>query len=195
MLSTLTNRFNRMLLMGCVLTLVTLCAAGCKSMSNPLVRTNADFSGLAVDQMQEVAAYIETQVREGNRTPELTNRENFIVNTEEIQQTLRSRAARAELIQVLLDSGHAVEQFDGKISVLRTAAYRKSGDRHDKDRDAMIVISENRDRVILYDSLRDANNYSSAARSAIEEIFYAARKAALKPGQKYLDNGGEAQAN
>lgn len=174
---------------------MALFSAGCTSVPNPFIRTGADYSMLPVDTMREVAYYFEEQVRNGNRTPELADRADLRIETPEVAQSLRSRAARAHLIKELLDSGHSVEQSDGKIAIIRSAAYKRAGTKNDRDRNASIIIFENRDRVILYDSLRKTNNLSSAARSAIEEIFFAARKSALGPGHKYRVDGGEIQVS
>jgi len=180
------------LIVCCVL---LFAAAGCKSVSIPLVRSEADYENLPVESVSKAADFIEEQVREGNRTPELMDEPDLVIDTPEIKQALRSRAARAYLIEELLDSGHMLEQSDGKIAILRTAAYKASGSKRDKDRHAMIIISENRDRVIVYDSIRRSNDMSSAARSAIEEIFFSARKAYLSPGHKFRIDGGEVQVN
>jgi hypothetical protein len=150
-----------------------------------------DYSELPVASVTELANYLEAETADQNRTPELTNKPDLIVDTPEIEQAMRSRGARFLLIQDLLDFGHAVEQRDGKISILRSDAYKKATDRRERDRHAMIVISENRDRIAIYDSLQKTNALSSASRSAIEEIFADARYALLEPGQKYKSNDGE----
>lgn len=182
-----------------VLSLVACCAtlffSGCKTVANPFIRTEANYSALPVDAMTDVAYYLEFQVREGNRTPELEARSGLTIDTPEVAQALRSRAARSHLIKELLDSGHSAEQSNGKIAIIRSAAYKQAGTKFDRDRNALIVISENRDRVILYDSLRKANGLASAARTAVEEIFFTARKSALEPGQKYRIDGGEIQVH
>lgn len=187
------RHFYRAIKFSVAVCCATLSLAGCKSTPNPFIRTDADFSALPADAMAEVAAYLEEQVREGNRSPGLETRAGLILDTPEVAQALRSRAARAQLIKELLDSGHSVEQSNGKIAIIRSSAYKKSGTRFDRDRNALIIISENRDRVILYESLRDANELKTAARTAIEEIFFNERKTALEPGHKYRIGGGEIQ--
>ncbi len=165
--------------------------SGCKSIPNPIVRTSANDTGLPTDAITEVAQYFETQVHAENRTPELASRAGLILDTPEIAQALRSRAARVHLVKELLDSGDMLEQSNGKIAIIRSNAYKNKGTKNDRDRHAMIVISENVDRVILYDSLRKTNNLPSSTRTAVEEIFFNTRVAALEPGQKYRGKDGE----
>lgn len=173
-----------LLLLGCSI-------VGCSGRLNPINHAQPDYTQLPTETVEEIALYIETQVAEGNRTPELSPHESFNIDSPEVQQALRSRAARAHLIQELLDTDHMYENKKGKIAILRSKAYKDSGTGNSRDRDALIVISENVDRTTLYESLQKLNNLNPAARSAIEEIFFNIRKQQLKTGQHYETSEGE----
>lgn len=178
---------------ACRATLLILVAAlaACSTLTNPLVRMAPDYTDVSTDALQSTAEHFEGAVAAENREPELTNTPEMIIDTPEITQALRSRAARYLLVQELLDSGFSMEQLDGKISILRSGEYKAAKTSAQKDRDALIVISENRDRVLIYGSLQDANKYSAAGRSAIEEVFSSLRIENLKSGQKYQGADGE----
>ena len=193
--STANNRLTQLFSFGLLACCLVILASGCKTISNPLVRSEADYTDLPKDTITEIAYYLEEQVRAEEREPVLKDRPNLIIDTPEIKQASRSRAARYALVQDLLNSGHMLEQSDGKLAVIRTSAYKGDTTRQDRDRHALIVISENRDRDIIYDTLRRANGYSIAARSAIEELFFVARKSYLEPGQKFRIDGGEIQTH
>jgi hypothetical protein len=165
--------------------------AGCARYGNPLGRTEADYSNLPTESLHTAALYIEQQVVEQNRTPDLSDKENFKLNSPAVQQALRSRAARAHLVKDMLDSGYLFENNNGRIEIIRTKAYKDSGDAKSRDRDALVVISENNDRRMMYESLQEINNLNPADRSAIEEIFFNARKELLVVGHLYEGSDGK----
>jgi len=159
-----------------------------------VARVTPDYNALPVDTVRQAAIYLEEGVKSGDREPTLTPMNGFIIDTPEIRQALRSRAARSELIQDILTQGHAVEKANGKISIIRNSAYKKSTTSKQRDRDALFIIMENRDRVIIYQSLTDANTLNPAARSAMESLFQQARIEQMEPGQLYDDAEGHPTA-
>lgn len=173
--------------------LVVVMGAGCSSLSNPLARMKPDYSLLPVEAMRTVAQEIETAVAKGERNPKIPNQGGIVVNTDDLRQAIRTRAARAALISSLLDTGFAYEDNHGLITILRTAAYKKSGTSQDRDRNAVAVISENQSRWALYEGIIKASHLSPKALGAVQAIFHSARVNVLKEGQKYQDKTGKIQ--
>ncbi len=165
--------------------------AGCHSVPNPFVSMTPDYSQLPAETVEAIATEIETAVATGNREFTLTDREGFKVTDERIVQAVRTRIARSELIQEFLDSGHLWERGNGLVAILRTAEYKKERTRREKDRDALLVVSENQDRWALYEGMVKANNLSPRALSGIQATFHKTRSALMKDGQAYEDASGQ----
>lgn len=175
----------------CGFLLVVSTTAGCASVVNPFSATNPDYSALPAGALGELASEIEREVSAGNREAVVKNRAGIVVETDEIRQAIRTRAARSELISSLLDTGHAWERRNGRIYVLRTTAYKKAGRRRDRDREAMLINGENRDRWTIYEGLLKSNEFGRRALPALEALFAEARFEFLKPGQKRENEAGE----
>ena len=171
-----------------LLTVATLVA--CSTVSSPLTRMGANFEDVPTDSLRAVALRLETSVAAENMEPSLAAEGGVIIDTPEIAQACRSRAARYPLVVDLLNTGFIMEQRDGKISILRSGEYKGAFTSAQKDRHALIVISENRDRYLIYSSIQTTNNYSAAGRSAIEEIFAEVRIQNLSSEQKYQGPDG-----
>ena len=170
---------------------LVLLFSGCAKYGNPIGRTEANYANIPVEALTNAALYLEKQVKEGNRTPDLALIDDFVLDSPAVKQALRSRAARIELVQILLDSGHAYEKRNGLIAIHRTKAYKKSGTYQSRDRDALVVISENNDRRMLYSSIQEINNLNPADRTAIENIFFEVHKQTLEVGQRFENTDGE----
>ncbi len=153
-----------------------------------------DFAELPVDALRAVAAEIERQIAEGNREPTLSGPEGLVVDTPTVRQGVRTRSARVELLNAMLDSGHAWERRNGRIWVLRTADYKTSTTSRQRDINAIMINGENSDRWAIYEGIIDANRLGRGALSDIEEIFFDARLTQMKPGQKYENSDGEQAA-
>jgi len=164
--------------------------AGCRTVIEPFVMMKPDYRDLPVDRLREVALEIERAVEAGNRTPDIPDRGGIVINTEDVLQSIRTRAARAELVNRFRDTGHAYEH-QGLLWILRSAEYKKSGTRRKRDLDARLVIWENEDRRRIYGGILEAGNFPRQSRTAIQEVFHEARVACLRPGQKYMNASGE----
>ena len=175
----------------CIIILAGSTFIGCAKYGNPIGHTNADYTKLPVKTVEEVAHRLEEETRKGNRTPDLAPHNSFKIDSPEIKQAMRSRAARAQLVIDLLDTGHMYEKRNGKIAIIRTKAYKNSGTSETRDRDALVVISENSDRSIIYQSLQKINTLNPAERSAIVEIFFKTRIQLMQPGHRYEGAEGE----
>lgn len=141
--------------------------------------------------LRELAGQIEAAVARGERDHGITDYQGIVVSTPEIHQAIRTRAARREVLDEFLNTGHAWERPDGLVHVIRSREYKQAGTRNSRDRDALIVISENRDRWTLYEGLIEANNYPRNALDQIRRIFYEARLDYLEAGQKYETLDGQ----
>lgn len=170
-------------------------AAGCAGIGQSITSTFTsiapDYSTLPADALLDAAREIEREVKAGNRDAAVADREGIVVDTPEIRQAIRTRAARAELIQDLLNTGHAWEKNNGLIALLRTREYSKATTSRQRDRNAMLVMGENEDRWTIYEQIRKAGGLSPRSLSAIQAIFARARVELLESGQKYEDESGK----
>jgi hypothetical protein len=173
---------------GAALALVLLACYGCAGtgpVASPFTRGKTDFDRIPADAVRQAAAEIERQVYDGNRGPVLTDLDALVIDTPEIRQAVRTRAARVELVNAMLDAGHAWERRNGRLWIIRSDDYKAATTSRKRDLDAIMVNSENRDRWTLYEGILDANSLPQAGLSAVQEIFFDARRELMKSGQKY----------
>jgi len=163
-----------------------LCLPGCHT----FMKVRPDYTEVPVEELKQAALEIERQVSEGNREPVLTNRGAVIVDTDEIRQSVRTRAARSHLIKAFLQTGHACEMKNGTIAVLRTREYKKLGTSRDRDRNALLVLGENADRWAIYEGIVKASKFRPKSLPAVQRIFYEARLEYLEDGAKFEDDSG-----
>ncbi len=171
--------------------LACLACAGCASVSGTFFTPRVDYGDLPQEELARVAGVIEAGVRAGNRELALENTPGIVVDSPGVVQAIHTRAARAELVDRLLSTGHACEQRNGVITLLRTRDYKKSTTSQDRDRNALVVMSENANRWTIYEGIQKASNLKAKSLGAIQDSFYQARVALLAPGQKYEGPGGE----
>ncbi|MFP4499595.1 MAG: hypothetical protein ACLFTT_01220 [Candidatus Hydrogenedentota bacterium] len=177
------------------LLLVVVCTAvclapGCRSTIGSFVHLRPDYAGLPTQTLEATAAEIEAAVEDGNRAAELADREDCVLSAN-VRQAIRTRAARIELVDRLRDAGFAYERRNGRLSLLRSSAYKKATTRQDRDRNAMLIMGENDDRWVIYEGILDANGYPPKSLSAIQAIFFETRKDLLDPGQLYENEAGD----
>lgn len=175
----------------CAIVWSMLLLAGCSTVHNPFWRMKPDFSNLPAEALRGVAADIEQAVAEGNREPDIPDRGGVMVNTPEIRQAIRARAARKQILDEFLDTGHAYEKRNGLVYLLPSKEYRKSTRRRQRDRNALLIMNENNDRWTLYEGIIKASNLPPRALSAVQEIFHLARIEQMAPGHKYETLEGE----
>lgn len=177
---------------GVAAALLTLVAAGCASTpSVPFIRAEPKLDTVPEAELRSVAEAIEAAVREGNTSPAIQNAGPIIADFPELQQAVKSRALRHKLISAFLDSGHAYETDNGLVAVLRTKQYKAEGTAQDRDRDALLVMSENNNRWTIYEGLVEHSKLESRALASVQEIFRQVRVDGMAPGQKYQQPGGE----
>lgn len=186
------------------LLVAALTAVVCSCASNPPAPGAASPDGgpatpefsdnLSLNALRAIAADIERQVAEGNREPVLSSVDGLVVDTPEIHQAVRTRAARVELVKTFLDNGHGWERRNGRLWVIRTKEYKESTTSRQRDIDAVMVNSENRDRWTIYEGLIEANRLGRGALSDVEFIFFEARLKHMTAGQKFEADNGEQTA-
>jgi hypothetical protein len=159
--------------------------SGCVHVANPFMRMAPDYSDMPVETMHEIAHEIEAAVKAGEREARIEDRDGIIVNTPEIEQAIRTRAARSELVRDFLSSGHAIEKHNGLIAILRTRAYKDAATPRERDRNALLVMGENNNRWAIYEGIVDASRLSPKNLSAIQAIFHEERVKLLAPGQRH----------
>lgn len=175
----------------CALPVLLLLLTGCQSVLGPFGRIKPDYGVVPKDDLRAVAHEIERAVQAGDREAVIAGREGIIVNTPVIMQAVRTRTARSALVNDFLDSGHGWERRDGFLWIIRSKAYKKECTRKSRDRDALVVYSEKDNRWAIYEGILKANGFSPKTLSTIRAIFYEARLACMRDGQKYEDTSGK----
>ena len=137
---------------------------------------------------------VESAIAAGERTPALSDTGGVVVNTDSVMQAIRTRAARHELVEGLLQAGYAVQQRSGLIAIQRSKDYKKATTGEERNRHALIVLSENNDRWAIYEGIRKASSFAPSALNAIQDTFYRAQVANMGPGQLYENAEGELTA-
>lgn len=163
---------------------------GCQSVANPFVYMKPDYSDLPADSMKALALEIETAVQGGVRNPEIPDRDGLVLN-EQVRQAIHTRAARSELLNEFRAAGYGLELSKGLIEIVRTKDYRQNTTSKQRDRNAILIMSENEDRWTIYEGIIDASNLPARSLSAVQEIFYQARLQVLPSGQLYQDANGD----
>lgn len=158
--------------------------AGCAA-TNALVHMKPDYTELPAAELRTLATAIETIVASGEESFTLDATPGIQVDTPAIQQAIRTRAIRYPLVSEFLDSGFANEQSNGLMAVRRSGGYKKATTSQQRDREALIVMSENNNRWAIYEGLLEANNWPPRSLSAIQAIFFEARVPLMKAGQSH----------
>lgn len=167
-----------------------LLATGCAGIGGTFVKLRPDYSNVPAEELRAAAVAIETAVFQGEREPQLAEYPGVVLNEAEILQAVRTRAARATLVQELLASGHAYEQKSGTIKMLNTREYKRATTSRERDQNALLVMSENQNRWTLYEGILKASEWSPGALGAVQHSFFEARFALMRPGWKYEDENG-----
>lgn len=165
-------------------------AAGCATVSgfSPF-RFTPGAADLPKDAVDRLAQEMEAKVAAGEREMALTAPEGLVLG-DGVLQAARTRAIRSELVKNLLRSGFAVEQRNGTIALIRNRDYRKATSSRERDRNALVVMSENANRWTTYEGLVRDSGLKGGSLSGIQEAFYRARIPLLEPGMKYQDDSG-----
>ena len=173
---------------------ILILAAGCQSVTSvvqPFISLKPDYAGVPVEDLRALATEVEREIAAGNRQPEIGDHGPLTLDDPAVVQAIKTRAARIELIEVFRSTGFGWEKRDSLIYVIRSSAYKQSGTRRSRDRDALLVMGENKDRWTIYERLVKINNLPPASLSAVQRIFYEARLNRMKPGQLYENEAGE----
>jgi hypothetical protein len=170
---------------------VCLMLGACATLPNPFGHGKADYKQLPADTVRDIAMQVEKAVQEGNRDAQIADKDGVTVNTAQIMQAIKTRAARSELVNAFLDSGHGIENANGHLYVIRNRDYKNATTSRDRDRNAAVVTDEAADRWTIYEGIVEANHFPRRSLPAIQQIFHEARVQAMKDGQKYEGPSGE----
>jgi len=175
---------------SCLLCALLIAAlAGC-AITAPFVHLKPDYTDLPTDALRAVAEQVESAVQRGDREPEIADRDGVVISSQRVKQAIRMRAARAEILNDFRDTGYARENRNGLIKLLHSKEYRQNTTKRERDRYAMVVYNENRDRWAIYEGIIEASNYASRVLPAVQETFFIARLNHLSEGHKYEDETG-----
>lgn len=180
---------NKPLVYGLVALAVAL--AGCQSVVPAFGRITPDYSELPADALRQVALEIEQAVKRGDQDFAPDDRDGIVLSTPTVRQAIRTRAARIQLTDEILNAGHAWERRNGHLYILRDRDYKRATTRRVRDRNAMMVTGEWDDRWALYEGILKAGKFSPRSLSAIQRIFHEARLQVMDSGQKYEDASGK----
>ncbi len=172
----------------------TALLCGCASVSSIFGHGSPDYANVPADTLKKTAQDIEKAVKDGNRELVLANQNGLTLDTPEIKQAVRTRAARAALLAKLLSTGFAIEQKDGLIAILRSRDYKKATTSEERDRNALLVMSENANRWSIYEGIVKLSNLPSKSLSTVQDAFFRARVDLMVSGQKYQDDDGKTAA-
>ena len=162
---------------------------GC-AITAPFVHLKPDYTDLPADALRTVAEQVESAIQSGDREPEIADRDGVVISSQRVKQAIRMRAARAEILTDFRDTGYARENRNGLVKLLHSKDYRQDTTKRQRDRYAMIVYNENRDRWAIYEGIVKSSNYASRTLPAVQETFFTARLNHLPEGQKYEDETG-----
>lgn len=169
--------------------LLTLTA--CARITSPFTSMRPDYSNVPEAELTAFALAVEQAVRDGERNAVFEGYPGVATDNEEILQAINTRVARAELVQALLDSGHAYEQAQGTICIIRSRDYKNQTSRRERDQNALLVMSENGNRWTLYEGLLKASNWQRKSLGAVQESFFNARVQSMPSGQLYENSDGQ----
>jgi hypothetical protein len=150
-----------------------------------------DYTEVPEESLRAAAMEIERAVQRGDREPQLSDREGLVLSAERIRHAISTRAARAQLVNELLEKGHAWERRNGHLYLLNSKEYAKTVERPQKRIDALVVTEEAGSRWAIYEGLMEENNYSRKAMEAVQVIFHEARLAVMDEGYLYENEAGE----
>ncbi len=164
---------------------------GCAAISSTFGHAKPNYSTVPADALKKAAQTIERAVKDGNRDLVLADQDILKFSAPEIVQAIRTRAARAQLVTKLLSTGFAVEHKDGLIDILRGRDYKKATTSDERDRNALLVMSENANRWSIYEGVVKFSKLPPRSLSAVQDAFFQARVELLVSGQKYQDDAGK----
>lgn len=170
---------------------LVLTAVGCSSIGTPFTRQAPNFDAIPVEAIRAAAEEIESVVAQGDRDRTITAVDGLNLDTPDIAQAIRTRAARTELVSDFLDTGFGYEERGGLLSVIRSKEYKAATTSRERDMNARIVMGENQNRWAIYEGIVEANNLGSRALSAVQATFAAVRIEMLDSGQRYESETGD----
>lgn len=172
---------------GMCVGIMLMAMVGCRS----VLSLGPNYSTLPAEGLRAAAVEIEQVVQKADRNAKLTAQPGIVTDTEAIHQAIRTRAARAELVNKLLDSGFAWERADGQLWLTHNSEYRKTTKSRQRDVNALLVQEENANRWAIYEGIVKASRLAPRSLNAVQSAFREARVSCLREGQQYEDKAGK----
>jgi len=169
-----------------------LLLSGCAStpIDLPFTKSKVNYDQVPAEDLRQLALAIESAIQSGDKDAVIENVGSVKIDTPEIQQAIRSRILRGPLVSAFLDTGHAYENRSGLLAIKRSSEYKNFGTSQERDRNALIVMSENNNRWTLYEGIVNHSGFAGSARGAVQDTFLNARIEVMKPGQRYEAEDG-----
>ena len=129
----------------------------------------------------KVATAIEQTVLAGADSPiTLEDEPDFKANLPELVQTVRRRQLKAAVIREFKDKPCVGETARGLIKYVKCPECRGRSTLH--ARVANVILLENNDRWLMYETLAKANDLSASGRKQIQTLFHQVRINLARPG-------------
>lgn len=175
----------------CTMVLIAGCATVQRT-ETTTTETNAEAGDSNyTDDLRDVAMQIEAAITAGDREAVIESRGSIVANSAIVAQAIRTRAARAVLVEEFRATGHVIEQWDGLLHIQRSREYKDSGTRRSRDRDAVLIMGENQNRWSIYEGILEASDMSNRHLNTVQKTFTEVRIKQLKPGDRYVNQEGE----
>lgn len=164
---------------------------GCVTVPGVRSELRPDFDAVPEQALRQAALEIEQAVLAADEDYVPQDRDDLVLDTELIRQTVRTRALRGERVNELRDTPWAYEQRSGVLRLRRGRDYRNATTREQRRQHAALVYRENDSRWTLYEAIQKANDLDSRGYDAIRLAFFEARVEAMPPGQQYEGPDGD----
>ncbi|MFP4171909.1 MAG: hypothetical protein ACLFV4_03255 [Candidatus Hydrogenedentota bacterium] len=172
----------------CVLALM-----GCVTVPGVGSELRPDFDAVPEQTLRQAAREIEEAVLAADEDYVPQARDDLMLDTELIRQTVRTRVLRGERVNELRDTPWAYEQRSGVLALRRGRDYRNETTPEQRRQHAALVYRENDSRWTLYEAIRESNDLGARGYDAIRLAFFEARVEAMPTGQLYEGPDGELQ--
>ena len=138
-------------------------------------------AGIPETSIIKVATAIEQAVVAGADSPiVLEDEPDFKTNLPELVQIVRRRQSRAVVIVEFKQKPCLGETARGLIKYVKCPECRGNSTLH--ARVANVILLENNDRWLMYETLAKANNLSASGRKRIQTLFHQVRIELARPG-------------
>ena len=133
------------------------------------------------ESVMHVADAIERAVLAGPESPiVIEDQPGFKANVPAVVQAVRRRQSRAAVVAEFKGKGYLGETAGGRIKYVKCPELRKDSRLH--ARVAYLILAENDDRMVMYETLARENRLSASGRKRIQTLFHQVRVDLAEPG-------------